>query len=346
MQEFEVSRRRLFWMLKKWSSYSVWALYAERFDEFVRQYEIAVSDWPKGEAPPEYNLRAAYEAQSCFAKGLSMLGRGDRSVWRNTEDAYLRLAAGAVFSATKAITSYEANKYDGGEHGFPLYPEWTPRLEQLRLLKEQSRPEGIALVAEAAPDYRDLQPIALVDGPDVDILWWLDQNRAGFGPTPRAGEVPPLPSNVIIGSGDRVPLNGVWELVLLGKAPGETDLLSYFVVGSVTPWCSDSLKGPGAALPGMWRLVWEDTRYQDGVIPDESEYLAEAIAEVYADKSAPAIHPTRAEANQPCPNTGYWYTPAKAHSRALFKRGEVMPDFPGSSYGATIWYWDMNQTSQ
>ena len=26
-----------------------------------------------------------------------------------------------------------------------------------------------------------------------------------------------------------------------------------------------------------------------------------------------------------------------------FKQGDVMPDFPDSSYGATIWYWDQNQ---
>ncbi|NHQ86764.1 DUF3396 domain-containing protein [Iodobacter sp. HSC-16F04] len=51
----------------------------------------------------------------------------------------------------------------------------------------------------------------------------------------------------------------------------------------------------------------------------------------------------RCEAHQPCPQSGYWYTPAKQNSRALFKQGELMPDFPDSSYGATIWYWDFNQ---
>ncbi|MFC7421419.1 hypothetical protein ACFQNF_16255 [Iodobacter arcticus] len=51
----------------------------------------------------------------------------------------------------------------------------------------------------------------------------------------------------------------------------------------------------------------------------------------------------RCPANSPCLETGYWYTPAKQNSRALFKQGELMPNFPGSSYGATIWYWDGNQ---
>jgi hypothetical protein len=51
----------------------------------------------------------------------------------------------------------------------------------------------------------------------------------------------------------------------------------------------------------------------------------------------------RCEATQPCPQSGYWHTPAKPNSRALFTQGGVMPDFPDSNYGATIWYWDQNQ---
>ncbi|MDW5419294.1 hypothetical protein R6242_22230, partial [Iodobacter sp. CM08] len=65
------------------------------------------------------------------------------------------------------------------------------------------------------------------------------------------------------------------------------------------------------------------------------------------DLSAPTLAPStetaRVEANHTCPQSGYWYTPAKQNSRALFKQGELMPDFPTSTYGATIWYWGANQ---
>ncbi|MCX9158027.1 hypothetical protein OPU71_18030 [Niveibacterium sp. 24ML] len=50
----------------------------------------------------------------------------------------------------------------------------------------------------------------------------------------------------------------------------------------------------------------------------------------------------RCPANQPCPQAGWWSTPAKADSRRLFAAGEVMPEF-GSDYGATIWQWDLDQ---
>jgi hypothetical protein len=51
----------------------------------------------------------------------------------------------------------------------------------------------------------------------------------------------------------------------------------------------------------------------------------------------------RCEAGQPCPQAGYWFTPALAGSRRSFAQGELMPEFK-SSYGLTIWQWDENQT--
>jgi hypothetical protein len=50
----------------------------------------------------------------------------------------------------------------------------------------------------------------------------------------------------------------------------------------------------------------------------------------------------RCEAGQPCPQEGYWFTPASPSSRRPFKRGELMPEFT-SGYGLTIWQWDENQ---
>jgi len=51
----------------------------------------------------------------------------------------------------------------------------------------------------------------------------------------------------------------------------------------------------------------------------------------------------RCEANRPCPRTGFWWTPAKQHSRRYFNQGDLMPSFPDSQYGATVWYWDQKQ---
>jgi len=50
----------------------------------------------------------------------------------------------------------------------------------------------------------------------------------------------------------------------------------------------------------------------------------------------------RCEAGQPCPRTGFWFTPARAGSRQRFEAGQVMPEV-GGDYGTTIWQWDDQQ---
>ncbi len=50
----------------------------------------------------------------------------------------------------------------------------------------------------------------------------------------------------------------------------------------------------------------------------------------------------RCDSGQPCPQTGYWRTPAQLDSRRHFTAGDVMPSL-GGDYGATIWQWDDNQ---
>lgn len=348
MNNMERGRRRRFWLLKKWSSYTVWEHYATVFDAFVKAYEEAVANWPEGEAPPERNLRFAYEAQELYPQGLAALKLGDRTVWRNREDGYLGHAAFAVLRATESITSEEINRYDGGERGTPRYDSWTPRLEQLRLLKEQVSPLGGILVYEPQP-ASDAKPTAAYGLGDYDVNAILDEDAPSIGFTPALCPAAPAVSGILIESGESIPVDGIWELALPEQPAGKTDRLNYFLKKTVAPWVNDPSKGyvPGKqfVLPVTWRLVWEDTRYQDGKIPDELEYLSPTLDE---PESATATLPDealtgRVEGNRPCPRTGFWYTPAKQDSRQRFEKNQNMPVFSESNYGATIWYWDANQ---
>jgi len=186
------NRRRLFWLLQKWSSYTVWAHYAKQFDIFVKAYEEALATWPDGERPPEYNMRFAYLVQDLYPKGLAALAKGDRSVWREREDGYLGEAESASFRAMEGVTSAEINKYDGGEHGVPLYTVWTERLEQLRLLKEAATPCGAALVYEPRPTYADWHPIAYRDSECLTESYFQEVIHK-FGPWPEPTPEPPPP---------------------------------------------------------------------------------------------------------------------------------------------------------
>ncbi|MET3118786.1 hypothetical protein AAKU64_003019 [Undibacterium sp. GrIS 1.8] len=50
----------------------------------------------------------------------------------------------------------------------------------------------------------------------------------------------------------------------------------------------------------------------------------------------------RVPAGEPCPETGFYFTPAKPDSRRYFNQGDLMTNFD-SGYGATIWRWDDQQ---
>ena len=58
--------------------------------------------------------------------------------------------------------------------------------------------------------------------------------------------------------------------------------------------------------------------------------------------STPSV-PPGTQGGHPCPQTGWWHTPAKAGSRRYFKEGTVMPEIKGSGYGATFWQWSHDQ---
>lgn len=55
------------------------------------------------------------------------------------------------------------------------------------------------------------------------------------------------------------------------------------------------------------------------------------------------IRPPATPAGQPCPKTGWWFTPARTNSRQRFNSGDAMPDTGSKAFGATIWQWDENQ---
>lgn len=86
-----------------------------------------------------------------------------------------------------------------------------------------------------------------------------------------------------------------------------------------------------------WLLDIDDSSYR--AKPFYPAELVDYARQHYsAQQAIDALRPARCEAGQPCPQTGTWWTPAKPDARRVFNQGEAMPDFPDSSYGATIWY--------
>lgn len=96
-----------------------------------------------------------------------------------------------------------------------------------------------------------------------------------------------------------------------------------------------------ALVTYLWDI--DDTSYRD--LPHYPKDLVDYARANVRSTGAPDL-PTsrlRCEGGQPCPQSGFWSTPALPNSRRRFNAGELMPIIEGSAWGATIWYWDEQQ---
>ncbi|WP_152243739.1 PoNe immunity protein domain-containing protein [Xanthomonas sp. LMG 12462] len=127
------------------------------------------------------------------------------------------------------------------------------------------------------------------------------------------------------------------------------------------PWHDGHLKGvEGQYMPyyGYWSFEAaaicvingiDDSSFRDHILyPKDLADWARAndsIARLKPGASALGLQGSagRVPGGQPCPQAGWWHTPAKTGSRRYFKAGEVMPIIEGSAYGETFWLWDTNQ---
>ena len=94
---------------------------------------------------------------------------------------------------------------------------------------------------------------------------------------------------------------------------------------------------------------WEDDDILDTYLTGPIDWPANWMDDLPADVIAAAqgsVSEQRANvpAGQPCPEAGWWFTPAKADARRYFKQGEIMPAL-GGDYGQTFWQWSPDQSA-
>ncbi|PPE65847.1 hypothetical protein C1704_13120, partial [Caldimonas caldifontis] len=141
---------------------------------------------------------------------------------------------------------------------------------------------------------------------------------------------------VQVRSGDKVPRTGIY---LPDVGPAAAALLiegQQAIEAKVCTNAEELLRDPDPTMPQSRR---EPTRWT------LVERVADEGGSHWLPQTGPAALRLKCDAGQPCPRTGWWFTPAKAHSRRHFQAGEVMPDFP-SDWGQVICQWDARQGDQ
>ncbi|MBU9551144.1 hypothetical protein KTE50_21625 [Burkholderia multivorans] len=323
----DMTRRRVFWLLQRLTSFSLWKRKRDAFARFANEYENAVKTWPEDdpEALPPQNLPIISEILAAYDRGLSALARGNRFVWQRGEPLQYAIDR---YNHLNAYFFPHPDYWDRGAQAFP-YP---PKVDALAQLLHAS---------EYQVEYAPLEPEpldnCLAQLSSIGLLLSPDTYKHGLYTLPYPvfpDDLPEVPEAVglVIKSGDKVPCDGIWEPVaieqskLLGVVPvGNRSLrnngcFNYFVQDIHAPNVRDD--DTGAIVKTHWRLLWEDKRYADGIIPDESQYFLEPPSSPQPSRDTAA--PVRT--GDICPVSGVWRTQEYGGKTVRVEAGAAMPD--------------------
>ena len=139
-------------------------------------------------------------------------------------------------------------------------------------------------------------------------------------PPPQTWPIYRLNTDVRFSTGEKVPVSGIYLPEVDESCP------QFMPAGMEETWGTEigPRKSPREFHPTLWTLV-ERVADEGGPVPGK---------EAWRTDNAPA----RCEGGQKCPHDGFWWTPASEQGKGHFKKGDIMPNYPLSKYGATIWY--------
>lgn len=328
----DFTRRKIFWLLQRLTSLSLWTAKYDAFKIFASAYETAIRAWsPADPEPlPAEHLTTILEILSLYDEGLNELSRGRRFVWRSGQ----ALASAFRKSAYLADNIYPYAEYWDRSGQIANYPAKVDALARL-LRASQFQGEGAATeVSGTSYHFSRLQAADLLLDPDTyDYTFY----RLAYPTFPAAFPAVPDPSGPVIHSGQTVPCDGVWEPVFIetsrvsaviplsAKLFRNNGCFNYFVKDTSAPNLEgyDSATYSSTIIPTRWRLLWEDRRYVDSVVPDESQYfLKPSEATSAADRRV--VEPLRT--GDVCPVTGEWRTEEYGGKTVCVEAGKPMPD--------------------
>ncbi|KOA68205.1 MULTISPECIES: Imm72 family immunity protein [Pantoea] len=328
----EQVRRKLFWLLQRLSSYTLWQRKRDAWAYFTQQYEQALKTWPEkltkgfdGEV-----IIWAYDALRLYDEGLPELAVGNRQVWQ--------IKTGEFYQLVRPVDLVQKFFYPLCHERWTQVEAYPPEVEKLNKLRIAAKFQGEYLLYPPQNNVCNFFDAESLLAPE-HYQWEFSYYPYPVFPK----NLPPVPerSDIIIKTNDPVPCDGIWEpvkilynhkfLVVKDGISGFKNLgaYNYFIRGMNAPrqvyydvlMESDKemliTDDPIRYRDVHWRLVWEDTRYCDGVIPDESEYFL---------NDAPGERIT-CQSGEPCPYSGRWATIAGSHQQFIeVQAGTQMPE--------------------
>jgi len=293
-----------------------------------------------------------------FDEGVRRLAQGDKRVF--TADAATGLFIRASDEGRVGYFQTAKHKLEDGEIRWeattPLMKEFFEALDEF----SSARIECSFYILEPEEQYRDMRLVAR----RCFGLW--DMVFLPQLPFPKPlPDIPEIFDVVEVKTGEMVPCSGIWEPVD-GSVP--TGTMNYLHEDTPAPQYEQDFRNKSdpdygcfcKAFDATWRLLWKDDRYEDGTIPEEEKgYQFQLPCPPEVENGFNNMDPwkylrrhnlpnplldgiqikdMRCEGGDVCPHDGNWWTPASQPGTGRFKKGDVMPVFPSSKYGATVWY--------
>ena len=339
----DLKKRQLFWLLKRFSSVTYWERYKEAFQETVEAYESSLKTY-------EWLYPSGYElwldGLIAFEKGIEKLKQGERFVfvYRHPE-CFLAMADEGAYTAWRQSDPREYNWDDN--------PDFDKiRQKAVHAFETYGRPPVINDTTQPERQQVYMTP----GGSFVAAPYYF-----GAFPATYPADLPPVPAvsedAITVRPGDVFPVYGIYQPYIEIPAKGiffksptrweEYGCMMYGLQDTEVPvsnkW-EDNPK-PVERSDVVWKLLWEDHRYEDGTIPEEEQSY-------FLDAPQIAVRPPdgrlRALPNDVVPKTGDWWSPAfhGANQVRRFEQGERFPATETTSYGAVIWYYDPERQSK
>ena len=253
----DLDRRKIYWYLKRKTSYTAWKREADIFDRFAEVFAKQIGEQPHapgrmdGTDWPLFRSKVV-KAQRCYEQALARLLTGDRTIFLNND-------GGVMVDAATSAEYWYTELVDNGARGDHSYDgKYVPALTAL-----------MHAYSDACAVRGYLQPMTSeTPAPEWWTTFWYDA-YVRLGIPDDVPKVPP-PGDIIVMTGETVPAFGVYEPQI------KDGCMNYLLAGTRAPtvWESDGAEATGRVRFVRWRLIWEDRRYVDGTLPlEEASYF-------------------------------------------------------------------------
>jgi hypothetical protein len=313
-------RQKMFWYLKRKTSYTAWKRESDVFDRFAKLFGKQVKEQPHapgymgGTDWPDFYPRVL-KAQVCYEQGLDRLKQGDRTVWLYNE-------RGILDDATTISSHWHCELINNGMRGDHTYDG--------KYVEEMKQAMRLFFIAKNDTGY--IQPMmACTPAPEFWGEFLIEKINTTNHPL-ILPDVPVPENEIVVRTDEEVPVFGIYEPQI------KEGCLNYLLAGTPAPvlWGKEA----GQQFNVKWRLIWEDKRYLDGTVPiEEMDYFPpEAEAKIITElaKIPVEVQNITAFTEDQCPKEGNWVPIGQLDGKIKLKKGDVMPRYLD---GWTTWVW-------